>query len=331
MSLRGRNLFRMRQSKKEKDKNMEKDEFKVKFRGVRGSYPLANKDYLKYGGNTSCVEIYVGGNLIILDAGTGLISLGDELMKKHISSGTSLYDRKPIKAVLLLSHIHQDHIQGFTFFRPSHVATTKLNVFGSTDYNETLADELAQLLFTKSFPLDLGDIAANLNMYDLNETECVVLNGDDVIIKKIEGLEELVPKNNEVIISCYKSYAHPQDGVMVYKIAYKNKSLVYASDKESYIGGDKKLSIFARNCDLLIHDAQYTTDDYLNSFSPKQGYGHSTFDMALDAKKQSGAKKLVFYHFDPSYQDEKLDEISKHYEKISNDVQVAYEGLEIVL
>lgn len=308
-----------------------KDEFKVKFRGVRGSYPIANKDYLKYGGNTACVEVNVGGYLIILDAGTGLIELGNELMKEHIASGSTLYDRKPVSATLLLSHIHQDHIQGFTFFRPSHISTTKLNVFGATDYNETLADELAQLLFTKSFPLDLGDIAANLNMFDIGETEYIVLDGEDVKIKKAEEFEELIPKNNEVIISCYKSYAHPQDGVMVYKIAYKDRSMVYASDKESYIGGDKRLSVFARNCDLLVHDAQYTTDDYLNSYYPKQGYGHSTFDMALDAKKQSGAKKLAFFHFDPGYNDEKMTEIDNHFKKLSDTNYVAYEGLEIVL
>lgn len=308
-----------------------KDEFRVKFRGVRGSYPLANKDYLKYGGNTSCVEVNVGGHLIIIDAGTGLIDLGNELLKEHLASGSSLYDRKPIEATLLLSHIHQDHIQGFTFFRPSHIATTKLSIFGSANYNENLADELAQLLFTKSFPLDLGDIAANLNIYDMNETDCIILGVNETQVKRVETGEDLIPKGDEVIISCYKSYAHPQDGVIVYKIAYKDKSMIYASDKESYIGGDKKLSLFARNCDLLIHDAQYTTDDYLNSYSPKQGYGHSTFDMALDAKKQSDAKKLVFYHFDPGYNDEKLNEIAQHYQKICDTAYVAYEGFEIVL
>lgn len=308
-----------------------KDEFKVKFRGVRGSYPLANKDYLQFGGNTSCIEVNVGGHLIILDAGTGLIELGNEIMKEHISSGTNLYDRKPVEATLLLSHIHQDHIQGFTFFRPSHIATTKLNVFGAANYNENLADELAQLLFTKSFPLDLGDIAANLNIFDVNETDYIILNKDGVAIKRIETGEELNPKKDDVVISCYKSYAHPQDGVMIYKIAYKDKSLVYATDKESYIGGDKKLSIFARNCDLLIHDSQYITEDYLNPYSPKQGYGHSTFDMALDAQKQSCAKKLAFYHFDPAYNDEKLNEMAQHYKNISDTAYVAYEGLEIVL
>lgn len=308
-----------------------KNEFRVKFRGVRGSYPLANKDYLRYGGNTSCVEVNVGKHLIIIDAGTGLIELGNELMKEHIASGTDLYDRTPVEATLLLSHIHQDHIQGFTFFRPSHVTTTKLSVFGAANYNENLADELAQLLFTKSFPLDLGDIAANLIMHDVNEAEYITLSKDGTKIKRIEAGEELVPKGDEVIISYYKSYAHPQDGVIVYKIAYKNKSLVYATDKESYIGGDKKLSMFAKNCDLLIHDSQYVTDDYLNSYSPKQGYGHSTFDMALDAQKQSGAKKLAFYHFDPGYNDDKLDKIAKHYQNVCDTAFLAFEGLEIVL
>ena len=308
-----------------------KDEFRVKFRGVRGSYPIANRDYLKYGGNTSCVEVNVGGHLIILDAGTGLIELGNELLSEHLATGTSLYDREPVEATLLLSHIHQDHIQGFTFFRPSHIPTTKLNVFGDTDYNETLADELAELLFEKTFPLDLGDIAANLNMINVNEAEYIVLDENGMTVKRIESGEDLINKGDEVIISCYKSYAHPQDGVIIYKISYKNKSMVYATDKESYIGGDKKLALFARNCNLLIHDAQYTTDDYLNSFSPKQGYGHSTFDMAIEAQRQSGAEKLVFYHFDPSYNDEKLDEISKHYNEVASNSYVAYEGLEICL
>lgn len=308
-----------------------KNEFKVKFRGVRGSYPIANKDYLQYGGNTSCVEVNVGGHLIILDAGTGLIELGNELMSEHIASAPDLYDRKPINATLLLSHIHQDHIQGFTFFRPSHVATTNLNIFGASDYDENLADELAQLLFTKSFPLDLGDIAANLNIHDINPTQYIVFDDCGAEIRKIEKEDDLKPKRDEVIVSCYKSYAHPQEGVMIYKIAYKNKSLVYASDKESYLGGDKKLSLFARGCDLLIHDAQYTTEDYLNPYSPKQGFGHSTFEMALESQIQADAKKIAFYHFDPSYNDEKLNEISDKYKRVSDSAFLAYEGLEVDL
>ncbi len=305
------------------------EEFKVKFRGVRGSYPCANKKFMQYGGNTSCVEVRVGGHLIILDAGTGLIELGSELLKDHIMSGSHLKERKPIEATMLLSHIHQDHIIGFTFFAPNHIPTTKLNVFGTSNYNEDLADELAQLLFTKTFPIDLGDIAANLNICDIDETECIILRHDsDPIIKRVSEDEvEILPE--DVIITSYKSYAHPQEGVVIYKIEYKGKSLVYATDKETYFGGDKKLANFARGCDLLIHDTQYTTEDYLNPHAPKQGFGHSTFDMALECQDYCHAKKVIFFHFDPSYDDDKLNSIAKIYGDLADKADFAYEGLEI--
>ncbi len=306
-------------------------DFKIKFRGVRGSYPIANGNYLQYGGNTSCVEVNVNGHLIILDAGTGLIDIGNELMEKYIASGLTTEERTPIQATVLISHIHQDHIQGFTFFRPLHIPTSRINVFGNVSYEETLSDELAHLLFGKSFPLDLGDIAGNLNIHDITDTDGIILrHGCEPIIKRIEKDEDKIPQDDDVLITCYRSYAHPQEGVIIYKIAYKDKTLVYATDKESYLGGDKKLANFARGCDLIIHDAQYTTEDYLNSFVPKQGYGHSTFDMAIECQKQVGAKKLVFFHFDPTYDDNKLNIIKEHYKELEN-VQLAYEGLEIEL
>ena len=305
-------------------------EFKVKFRGVRGSYPIADKDFLQYGGNTSCVEVNVNGHLIILDAGAGLINIGNELLGKYIASGVNTSERTPIKATVLISHIHQDHLQGFTFFRALHIASSVINVFGNVNYNETLADEMSELLFGKSFPLDLGDIAGNLNIKDLNETEGIILrHGEPPIIKRIETENDARVEGDDVLITCYRSYAHPQEGVLIYKISYKDKVLVYATDKESYAGGDKKLVTFARGCNLLIHDAQYTNEDYLDSFVPKQGYGHSTFDMAVDAKNQSGAEKLVFFHFDPGYDDNKLNAIKEQYKQ--DDIILAYEGLEIDL
>ena len=135
---------------------------------------------------------------------------------------------------------------------------------------------------------------------------------------------------DDVVIQCYKSYAHPQDGVVIYKISYKGKSLVYATDKESFLGGDKKLIDFARNCTVLIHDAQYTTEDYLNQFAPKQGYGHSTFDGAIEVQRQANAEKLVFFHFDPSYNDEKLDRIKEYYtNQFPEKVFMAQENMEL--
>lgn len=303
-------------------------EFSIKFRGVRGSYPVANKDFLEYGGNTSCVEVNVGGHLIILDAGTGLIELGNELMTKYIESGNTITERTPVEATILISHIHQDHIIGIPFFKPMHLASTKLNIFGGVAQDEKLETELSKLLFTKTFPLDLGDIAAELKIRDLNETNYIILrHGEAPIVTRVYDFYSLECREDDVVISCYKSFAHPQSGVYVYKITYKGKSLVYASDKESYAGGDKKLIKFARNCNVLIHDAQYTTEDYLSLYTPKQGFGHSTYDMALDAKKQIGAEQLIYFHFDPAYDDKKLNELNKAYGK--DDAIMAKEGLEI--
>lgn len=306
--------------------------FFVKFRGIRGSFPTPGKETLLYGGNTACVEVNVNNHLIILDAGTGIIGLGEDLVIDHIASASNPYERKAINVTLLLSHIHQDHIQGFTFFKPAHIPSTNLQVFGYSDFDEELGEILSDLLFSKSFPLDLGDIAANLNITNISgNNEIIVLSSDfeQPILKTVSSKDDFTPKGEEIIISCYKSSAHPQNGVMAYKIAYKDKSIVYATDREGYIGGDKKLSLFARNCNLLIHDAQYTEEDYQSAVSPKQGFGHSTFEMAMEAQKQSHAKQLALFHLEPSYCDEKIAAIETELKTKEPNCFVAKEGLEI--
>ena len=303
-------------------------EFKVKYRGVRGSFPVANKNFMQYGGNTSCVEVNVGGHLIILDAGTGIVGIGDDLMEQYISSAVNPQDRKPICATILISHIHQDHLLGLTFFKPMHIPSTDIRIFGSSSPYADLSKNMSELIFGKTFPLDLGDIACHLDIKNLTEEQRIILkSGESPILVD----SNYSPVEDDVVITFYKSYVHPQEGVMIYKISYKGKTLVYATDKECYMGGDKKFVKFARNCDLLIHDAQYTTEDYLNPSSPKQGYGHSTYDMAIEAMKQSKAKNLVFYHFDPGYDDVKLNRIKEHYSPDNKNVQLAYEGLEFEL
>ena len=306
--------------------------FYVKFRGIRGSFPTPLKDRLNYGGNTACVEINVNNHLIILDAGTGIISLGEDLVLDHIASSVNTYERTPINATILLSHIHQDHIQGFTFFKPAHIPTTSLDIFGYSDFDEGLDEILSDLLFSKSFPLDLGDIASNLNITNVSgNDEVIILNPENSqpVLKTAMTKDDFIPQGEEVIISCYKSYAHPQNGIMAYKIAYKDKSVVYATDREGYIGGDKKLARFARNCSLLIHDAQYTEEDYASTISPKQGFGHSTFEMALDCKNQAHAKQLAFFHLEPSYNDDKIFALETQYQSQEPNCFAAKEGLEI--
>ncbi len=305
-------------------------EFKIKFRGVRGSHPVASQEFLKYGGNTSCVEVNIDGRLIILDAGTGLINLGDELMQNYINSGTTLSNRKPVRATLLLSHIHQDHIMGLPFWAPLHVASTQLHVFGSPVNGGNLEEELSETLFNKTFPLDAGDIAADVICYDINETNYIIIKKDlSTVLMNVCDYMNSKHSDDDIVISCYKSYAHPQNGVLIYRIEYKGKSLVYATDKESYIGGDVKLAKFARNCDCLIHDSQYTTEDYQSLYSPKQGFGHSTFEMAKEVMQQTNTKKLVCFHYDPKYSDEKLDLVSESF--ADENLIFAKEGLEIIL
>lgn len=301
-------------------------EFKVKFRGVRGSFPVANKNFLKFGGNTSCVEVLVGGHLIILDAGTGIVSVGDELMEKYIASSIHPDQRTPVKASILLSHIHQDHLLGLTFFKPIHTPSTKLKIYGQGTPKANLSESLESLVFGKSFPLDLGDIACHLDINDLVEGNAIIIKPGKA--PELVKLSDVKQGKNDVLITFFKSYVHPQDGVIIYKISYHGKSLVYATDKECYFGGDKKFAAFAKNCDLLIHDAQYTTEDYLSPNSPKQGFGHSTYDMAIEVMKQSKAKNLVFFHYDPGYDDTRLSRIKEHYTSGCKNIFMAYEGFE---
>ncbi len=312
---------------------MTKSDFKVKFWGVRGSYPVANKDFLQYGGNTSCVEVIAGSHRIILDAGTGIISLGDKIFQEHISSAGDVFDRKPMNITLLLSHIHQDHIQGLNFFKPINVLTTQFSLFGYSGFDSTLDETLSELIYGKSFPLNLYDITADCIITDITESEIILFDKDNQrpILKRISCLEDIKPKEDEVIISFMKSNSHPNFGVMCFKISYKDKSVVYATDTECYNGGSKKLEIFAKDADLLIHDSQYTKEDYLSEVNTKQGYGHSTFDMAYDIAISANAKRLAFFHFDPSYNDEKLTNIESFFNKKNKNCFLAKEGMEVCI
>lgn len=310
-----------------------KNDFKVKFWGVRGSYPVVGKDFLKYGGNTSCVEVIAGNHRIILDGGTGIIPLGDKLFKEYISSAENVLERTPMKVTVLLSHVHQDHIQGLNFFKPINVLNTQFSMFGYSGFDTRLDETLSELIYGKSFPINLYDITADLSFADITETDIIILSdeSDTPIIKRVIEGSEITPQKNEVIISSMKSNSHPNYGVMCFKIAYKDKSIVYATDTECYSGGSKKLELFAKDTDLLIHDSQYTTEDYLSTVAPRQGFGHSTFNMAFETANAANVKKLAFYHFDPSYNDEKLTTLENLFNNRNSNYFFAKEGLEICL
>jgi phosphoribosyl 1,2-cyclic phosphodiesterase len=309
------------------------NEFKVVFRGARGSYPASSANMLKYGASTSCVEVRVNGHLIILDAGTGIISLGNELIKEHIVSGSSELNRKPIEVLLLFSHMHNDHIQGFPFFKPAYINTTQIHTFGPQSAKMGFEENLTLFMQPPFSPVELKEMSARIHFNNISETDIIILNPDTNIpeVKRITPHEIPDIPDDMVVIENMRCYAHPKDGVTVYKISWKGRNLVYATDKEGYLGGDSKLRTFARKTDLLIHDAQYTYEDYSSLIAPKQGFGHSTPEMAIEAATQTNARKLVLFHHNPEYNDEKINSMEENSQKQFSRTLAAYEGLEINL
>lgn len=304
------------------------DSFKIKFWGVRGSYPVPGSDTTKIGGNTSCVEIKINNEVIIIDAGTGIIKLGNELVEESIKT------KKPIVATVLFSHMHHDHNQGFPFFNPAYIGSSILYLFGPKFFQEDIEVVLARAMLPPFFPVELSELNSARIIHSINESEIIIIKPDSDSPPQIYNKyrDDYSIDDDDIEIEMLKGYAHPKGGIIFYKIKYKNKSVVYASDTEGYLWGDQKLIEFSKDCDILIHDVQFTAQDYRGETgSTKQGYGHSTPEMAIDIVKKSNAKKLVLFHHDPEHSDSKIKSIEKACQKSYSNSIAAYEGLELDL
>lgn len=294
------------------------DELRIKFWGVRGSYPAPGPGTVKFGGNTACVEIRVGERRIILDAGTGIIPLGRELGRK-----------RELEVLLLFSHLHHDHTQGFPFFVPAYMPNARLHIFGPGGAPEALSHVLELNQSAEMFPVSLRDMASSKEIHSIRESQIIVW--DEAGVRLTESTVGL--SNEAIVIRIHKSYAHP-GGVYIYRITWRGSSIVYATDTEGYIGTDRRLVQFAKDADVLIHDAQYSEEHYrgqLAGFPATQGYGHSTVRMACEVAAASQAGQLILFHHEPSYSDEILVGLEASARAKSGKVQTAYEGLEIVL
>ncbi len=300
--------------------------FKVKFWGVRGSYPVPGESTLYYGGNTPCVEVRAGVHTIILDAGTGIIGLGQRLVRSFKESNV------PLTLTLLFSHLHHDHIQGFPFFGPAYIPKTHLHVFVPSFYDNPGGDVLVDLMASPKFPLSFQSLGANKTIHNVSEYELIRLgkSGGDIVVTDSGSW---LPQDAGVIIRPLRSYAHPQ-GVMIYRIEWQGKSLVYATDTEGYQGGDRRLIEFSRNADVLIHDAQYSDDHYLGRLEAApvtQGFGHSTAAMACEVAKEADVGTLVLFHHDPRYGDSEISLIEKQAAGLFPNTVAAREGQEIII
>lgn len=296
---------------------------RVTFWGVRGSYPAPGPLTARVGGNTACVEVQAGMHRIILDAGTGIIRLGSALATQHQA------DKMPIVATVLFTHTHHDHTQGFPFFKPLYFQTTTLYVFGPKTLEEDLHEVLSRAMLPPVFPITLDQLPCVRIVRNLNEGETVVLSANHAEPQVVNGRLPAslgVPEN--VLIHALRSYAHPQ-GVYLYRIEYQGKALVYATDTEGYVGGDQRLIRFARDAALLIHDAQYIEAEYASPQMSKQGWGHSTWQMAVNIAQAAHVKELVLFHHDPDHSDEMLDELERDARAAFPATRLAREGMAV--
>ncbi len=298
--------------------------FRVRFWGTRGSYPMPGPTTLRFGGNTTCVEVQVGSVLLIIDAGTGIINLGRDLLHRaQVNGGT------PIAATLLLTHTHHDHTQGLPYFGPAYFGSSRLHIFGPRAFEAELDQTLRHAVLPPSFPISLDEMPSVITVRSLGENEAIFFDAPHPEPHVLNLHHDPIdPSPDTVHVRIFRTFAHPRHGALLYRIAWRGKSLVFASDTEGYVDTDRRLVQFARDTDMLIHDAQYSHADYLKG---KQGWGHSTPQMACAVAQQCGAKQLVLTHHEPLYDDAMIAALEQEAQQIFPATQAAYEGLEILL
>jgi phosphoribosyl 1,2-cyclic phosphodiesterase len=267
----------------------------LRFWGVRGSTPTPQVENMRYGGNTSCVEVRIQDRLFVFDCGTGFRTLGQHLTKQ--ASG------QPLFAHIFVSHYHWDHIQGIPFFRPLYDSPNNVFIFHSSKRNRSLKRVMEEQMAAPYFPVNMNDMQANRAFHDI-EAGRVALD-DDVTVQAAW-------------------LNHPQ-GCMGFRIESKEGVLVYATDNEPGDPEfDKSVRKLAEGADVLIYDAQYLPEEYE---AHKRGWGHSHWREAVKIVMESGAKDLILFHHDPDHTDVCLDNVVKEARNYYPQVRAAAEGM----
>jgi phosphoribosyl 1,2-cyclic phosphodiesterase len=255
----------------------------VKFWGTRGSIAAPGRSKIRYGGNTSCVEMRCDESLLMFDCGTGAREMGVALAQEYADRELNLH--------LLVSHTHWDHIQGFPFFAPAYMPNCNISIYSARGTDKRLDKIFTGQMDASYFPVSMNDMRANLRFIELD--------GDIVI--------------GETKIS-HTYLNHP--GIAIgFRIETVGKTIVYLTDHEVYcrMNGDlahyrkldEQMDQFAADASLYIREAQYTDDEYVT----KKGWGHSTGADAVKSAVRARAHQLALYHHDPTHDDDDLDRI----------------------
>ena len=293
---------------------------RIRFWGTRGSIATPGPGTNHFGGNTSCVELTTAnGDLLIFDCGTGVHRLAAELMAQG---------KKAVDANILLGHTHWDHIQGFPFFSPAFVKGNSVSIYGPEGSRGSLHDVLAGQMEFTYFPIALNQLPAAITYYDLTEG-----------IHTIGGARVATQFLNHPAMTV--GYRVEADGVaMVYLVDHEpfSDELWRAGAEPGHIesilhDGDRRHAKFMADADLVIHDAQYTPEEYAS----KKTWGHSPYDYVVQIAAAAGVRRVALTHHDPGHDDHFVAEIERKARTLALqrgtglDVFCAYEGCELVL
>lgn len=314
---------------------------KVKLYGVRGSIATAGDETRRYGGNTSCVAVEAGGQVLIFDAGTGIRKLGNDLARTTTNGGSG------VDAHLFFSHLHWDHIQGFPFFSPAFRPGNKLSVYGVQPQPDAVLPDGDPATLT----LRLGDLSdTGAPVIDTSSVKAAMAAqmtapnfpvGLDAMRAELRFLD--VPYGERIVLGCpvdpvtvrHVGVDHP-NGCVAYRVDHAGKSVVYATDLELAEGTDGSvfdgLVELARDADLMVFDAMYTPEEYegKGTFS-RRGWGHSTFEMGAAVAEAARIRELCLFHHDPAHDDAFMDTLHERARTRFANTSVAREGLEIAL
>jgi len=295
----------------------------VKFWGVRGSIPTPGPTTVKYGGNTTCVEVRAEGQIIILDAGTGIRLLGRRLVEE--------FKTQPIDVTLLLSHTHWDHIQGLPFFLPVYEPQNHLRILGYEGARHGLEVVLAGQMESPFFPIGLREVPANVRIEELKEMHFSV---GPVRVK-----------------AAFANHPCPCVG---YRLFTSNGSVAFFPDNESFpesvpppraaaasaarvrasaANQNRKMVEFLRGADVLIMDAQYDVEEY----NEHVGWGHGCLDAVVALALEARVGMLYLFHHDPDHDDDKVSQMLAHARKLvatqkgKLEVEAAREGATVEL
>ncbi|WP_081972546.1 MBL fold metallo-hydrolase [Leptolyngbya sp. KIOST-1] len=271
--------------------------FTLTFWGVRGNIPAPGADTVRYGGNTACVEVLVGGQRLIFDGGSGLRVLGCHLMEQG----------PPVDAHLFFTHTHWDRIQGFPFFAPAFVPATQLNIYGAPALNgASIKQRLMDQMLRPNFFKPLQTMAATMAFHN-------IAAGDSICL-------------GDVVVETWSLNRHT--GALGYRVSWRDIVLVYATDTDpTQTSLDPNLLMLTSGADVLIFDGTYADTAY----SDPNGAGLAPWHLGVEVARASQVKHLVLFHHDPCHSDDQLDQLERQVQTSFAPTRLAREGMTLDL